>query len=265
MAEEVMVTCWECDPPTEWRPAQLAGHQNRHRNEKKRAERANDSSSVPSEARFDERGETPEEAPPKDTEYIAPEVVKGNVVRPKVADGLTAYMAVLGFAISQRNAYDGTAFNNGLPFFIDSLDDVAQQNDSLYRLLEGIKKGDSPNFRLVLATLAIIVPILANHRPESKALRNLVGGLRFIPGTNVPPLPKPPDVSQEAYDTSEGMVGKMKEAFDAMSEEDRTKLEDVFTQIPPDLITRMVAHQTSPSMMNHPEATETVDGAADGD
>lgn len=253
MADEAvqLVTCWQCDPPSEWKPAQLAGHQNKHRNEKKRAEQALDSSSIPAEARVDEDGEM--RPPPTGEDYQQPEIVRPIVHRPKVAVGLVPWLSMAGLAIHQRNAYDGDVVSRGIPGFIEALDDVAAENDSLYRLLEGISKGNSPNFKLALATLAIIVPILANHRPESKALRNLTGGISMIPGTNIPPLPKAPDVPQEVYDATVDITAKMKETLDNMSEDDQQAMVDVFATLPPDLIARMVDFQTSQEGMAHPE------------
>jgi hypothetical protein len=260
MPEEPMVTCWDCTPPTEWKPQQISGHRNKHRNEEKKAAQANDSSSVPGpiptipDVRVNQDGETSDRP-----DYEPPQVPPVVIHRPKVADALVPWLSIAGYAIAQRNAYDGDVMSRGIPGFVNALDDVAQTNDSLYRLLEGIKAGDSPNFRLALCTLAIIVPILANHRPESKALRNLVGGLRFVPGTDIPRLPKAPDVTQEADDVAEDMTQKMREAFEQMSDEDRVKIEESINSLPADLLTKMVNFQTAPSMMEHPETVTVSD------
>ena len=258
MADDVTIWCNECDPPTEWRPAQLAGHQNKHRRERAREALANDSSSIPTESKVNQAGEVADEAT---TGYVPPTVTPVVVHRPKVADALIPWLSIAGLAVHRRNEYDGTVISQGIPGFIGALDDVAQGNDSLYRLLEGIKKGDSPNFRLALATIAIVVPIMANHRPDSGALRNLVGGLRIMPGTNIPALPKPTNVSQEVHDANESLVTKMHDTLASMSDEEQEQLADAFSQLPPDLIDKMVQFQTAPSMMAHPEASEAVDDA----
>jgi hypothetical protein len=250
MGDEQLITCWECTPPTEWKPTQFAGHGNKHRIERKRAEAANDSSSVPIEARVNEAGETTEKV---ESVYEPPQSPPRVITRPRVADGLIPYLSLIGLAVHRKNQYDGDVIAHGIPGLVNALDDVAQQNDSLYRLLEGLKKGDSPNFRLVLATLAILLPVLANHRPESGALRNVVGGLRLLPGTDIPPLPKPADVPQEAYDATEDMVGKMKDVLENMTDDEAQAMADAMSQVPPDLIERMVKAQTVPTSMQHPE------------
>lgn len=259
---EGAVACEQCDPTSWWKPTQIFGHQNKHRNDAKAAARANDSSDVPAgEASVNQQGET--KGP--DSEWVPPQGVRPVVVhRPKVADGLIPWLSVMGLAVHQRNEYDGKVFSQGIPGFVGALDDVAQENDSLYRLLEGIKKGDSPNFRLALATLAIILPILANHRPDNGLLRNAVGGMRLMPGTDIPPLPKRPEQSDADYNATEDMTTRMREQFENMSEEEQTVMAEAFAQIPEDLITRLVTAQTSPAMMDHPEVTVTDDATPEG-
>lgn len=252
MAVDQLITCYDCDPPTEWKPAQISGHRNKHRSKKV------DSSAIPLENRVAETGEVIEQD--QTTIYEPPVMPTVVVKRPKVADGLVPWLSLAGFAVARRNAYDGDVISNGVPPFINALDDVAQQNDSLYRLLEGIQKGDSPNFRLALATLCIVIPILANHRPESTGLRNLVGGLRFMPGQNIPPLPKAEAVPQEVHDLNEQMMTKAKEMFESMSDEDREKVAESITQLPDDLLQKMVDFQTAPSAMSHPESFVSDDG-----
>lgn len=248
---DTLITCWECSPPTEWTVPQMRGHVNKHRNEAKKAAQAVDSSSTSPADRVDEKGEV--KPPPDGAEYNPPQVTPVIVHRPKVADGLVPWLSLVGLAVHRRNNYDGDVMSQGIPGLVSALDDVAQTNDSLYRLLEGIKKGDSPNFRLAMAVIAIVVPILANHRPDSGLLRNAVGGLRIMPGTNIPPLPKPANVTPEQHAQTEGMVGQMRDLLDNMSEEDAQAMTDAIAQMPPDLIEKMVDFQTNPAMMDHPE------------
>lgn len=245
-----MVTCWDCDPPTEWEPHRINGHRNKHRNKPARG----DSSSVPAGDRVNEAGEMTQpgaDLPPETIHVERPVVVS----RPKVADGLTPWLALAGMAVYNRNHYDGVVFQRGTPGLISALDDVAQENDALYRFLEGVKKGDSPNFRLALACLAIIVPVLANHRPDSKMLRNAVGGLSLIPGTNIPPLPKPADVSQEEYDATQTVVRGMREMVETLTPEQGEAMAQALTEIPGDVLEKlgdMVTAQTVPSTMTNP-------------
>ena len=53
----------------------------------------------------------------------------------------------------------------------------------------------------------------------------------------------------------------MHDTLASMSDEEQEQLADAFSQLPPDLIDKMVQFQTAPSMMAHPEASEAVDDA----
>jgi hypothetical protein len=169
-----------------------------------------------------------------------------------------------GMAVYARNEYDGTVFANGIPPLIEALDDVAQENDALYRLLKGIAMGDSPNFKLVVALLAIVVPIMANHRPESGALRNVTGALRFFPTTNIPkPPPRPGATAEEVAqeNMADTVMSSMMTAMSTMTPEQQEQMMTAAADIPVDLISTMVAQM--PGGMAHPdEVHDIATGAA---
>ena len=173
--------------------------------------------------------------PPGDSEYIPPKPnPTPHVLKPKVADGLIPWLSMVGFAVHRRNAYDGTVISNGIPAFTDALDEVAQQNEALYKLLAGIKLGDSPNFRLALASLAIIVPILANHRPDSNGLRNITGALRMMPGTKIPRLP-PRAENTEGDTAADDMADKVQAMVENLPPEQAQAMADAFDNMPQEM------------------------------
>jgi hypothetical protein len=239
----------------------LKGHGNKHRFAKL------DSSDVPTDATpGPDATDTPPRTEPT-SEYVPPHVESPKVIRPKVADGLVPWLSIAGLAVHRRNAYDGTAIANGIPQFVDALDDVAQQNDALYKLLEGIKVGDSPNFRLVIAALCIIVPIMANHRPDSGGLRNLVGALRMMPGSNIPALPPRADRT-EADAAADDFADKARQMVENIPTEVMDGMAAVFEQMPEE--TRRVMMEQAATMvggMAHPESVHDAvspEGASDG-
>jgi hypothetical protein len=250
---------WICDAPgcTDGpfsTPQSLGGHRNKHRNEFK-----SEPVTVTEDGRHstDNSDGTPK---PDDPEYIPPNVpAPPPVVRPKVADGLVPWLSMLGMAVHSRNAYDGQVISDNVPNLVSSLDEVAQQNESLYRLLEGIKKGDSPNFRLALATLAILVPIFANHRPDSNALRSLTGALRMMPGTNIPRLPPRPD-NVEGDTAADDMADKVQTMLADMPDEQMEAMQAAFYQMPPEVREAMMQQAaTVMGGMAHPEMIHDVD------
>jgi hypothetical protein len=230
----------------------LKGHGNKHR------KIAGDSSDHPTPPTYGaiDNADQPSTAG-ADSDYIPPKVGEpAKVVRPKVADGLVPWLSIAGLAIHRRNAYDGTVFSNGIPGFVNALDDVAQQNDALYKLLEGIKVGDSPNFRLVVAALCIIVPILANHRPDSGALRNLTGGLRMMPGSNIPKLPPRPE-NAEADAAADTFADVARSMVENMPEDVLSKMADAFADIPDEVKQQMMEQAaTMVGGMAHPEMVQ---------
>lgn len=196
-----------------------------------------------------EPGET-HEPPPVDPDNIPWQPPK--VLKPKVAGALVPYLSMAGLAVHSRNKYDGSVFANGIPPLIEALDDVAQENDALYKLLNGISKANSPTAKLVIALLAIVVPILANHHPESSMLRNFTGGLRMMPGTDIPSLPAVSD--DPAAQATEDFVATAKTILDNMTDEDKEKIEQAISSV--DLGAMMAQMPVVPGGMVHPEASE---------
>lgn len=191
--------------------------------------------------------------------YIPPDgTPPPKVLRPKVADGLTPWLSLLGLAIYNRNHYDGQAISNGVPGFVAALDDVAQQNDAVYKLLEGIKLGDSPNFRLVVAALAIIAPILANHRPDSNGLRNVTGALKMMPGTNIPDLP-PREGREETDTAADNFAGMAQDLLSQMPPDAMEQMAQAFDQMPDDVKQQMMEQAaTMVGGMAHPDEVHGV-------
>jgi len=186
--------------------------------------------------------------------YIPPDgTPPPKVTRPKVAHGLTPWLSLLGLAIYNRNAYDGQVVSNGVPGFVTALDDVAQDNDALYKLLEGISKGDSPNFRLIVATLAIIIPILANHRPDSNALRNVTGALKMMPGTNIPNL-APREGKEQSDAAVDGFATMAQDLLANLPEEVVNGMGEAMANMPDD-VKEAMAQQAATMFggMAHPE------------
>ncbi len=184
--------------------------------------------------------------------------------KPKVAGVITPYMAMVAFAVSQRNAYDGAVVSAGIPNLVEALDAVAQQNEQLYKLLQALQSGNNPNLQLVVAALAIIIPILANHRPDSNVLRGVTGALSYVPGTSIPPLPPKPvrteepgdDIRQPPPPSVDDTIAQAKAVYDSMTDEERGVFEEGINALPADLLDRIVDFQTNPQMAAHPEFLE---------
>lgn len=244
---------WYCNRCEEHYPTRLilGAHYRKHLNADRRD--SGDTSDVP-------MGSEPEKVEPDGV--FDPPWIPGP--KPKVAAGLVPWLSMMGLAVSQRNAYDGAVITQGIPPLIEALDDVAQDNAQLYKLLDGINKSDSPTFKLVVASMAIVVPILANHRPDSGMLRNLTGALRFVPSTNIPKMPARPDHEDEDNRSAQ-MMGLAADFVANMSEEQQEQMAAQMADVPPDVMAQMMA-QAAPIFggMAHPETLdETLNGSAD--
>jgi hypothetical protein len=242
-------TCKQCSEGFE-NVQQLAVHSRR---EHPRAKRPDDTSNVSVSApatATTEPGEVHDEPPPQP-------VIK----KPKIAGGLVPWISLLGLGVYSRNAYDGSVIQQGTPAFIEALDEVAQENETVYKFLAAIALADSPTAKLIIASLAIMVPILANHRPDSKALRTVTGGLRFMPGTNIPRLPVVTEDEEERAQAEavDDFVDAARTTLEGLSEEDQQKIATAMQGVPEDVMAKMMA--SAPIFaggMAHPEA-ETPD------
>ena len=224
-------TCKQCSEGFE-NVQQLAVHSRR---EHPRAKRPDDTSNVSVSApatATTEPGEVHDEPPPQP-------VIK----KPKIAGGLVPWISLLGLGVYSRNAYDGSVIQQGTPAFIEALDEVAQENETVYKFLAAIALADSPTAKLIIASLAIMVPILANHRPDSKALRTVTGGLRFMPGTNIPRLPVVTEDEEERAQAEavDDFVDAARTTLEGLSEEDQQKIATAMQGVPEDVMAKMMA------------------------
>lgn len=238
-------TCKQCGEGFE-NVQQLAVHSRR---EHPRAKRPDDTSNVSVSAPATATTE-PDEPPPQPV-----------IEKPKIAGGLVPWISLLGLGVYSRNAYDGSVIQQGTPAFIEALDEVAQENETVYKFLAAIALADSPTAKLIIASLAIMVPILANHRPDSKALRTVTGGLRFMPGTNIPRLPVVTEDEEERAQAEavDDFVDAARTTLEGLSEEDQQKIATAMQGVPEDVMAKMMA--SAPIFaggMAHPEA-ETPD------
>jgi hypothetical protein len=203
----------------------------------------------PSPSTTTERGEVTDDAPTPGV------VVHG---KPKIAGGLVPWLSLLGLAVYSRNQYDGRVIQQGIPPFIEALDEVALQNETVYKFLAAISMADSPTAKLIIATLAMLVPMMANHRPDSRFLRTVTGGLRFMPGTDIPSLPIVADTEEERAEAQavEDYVDSARTALENLPEEDQKKIADAMAGVPEDVLAKLVA--SAPIFaggMEHPETS----------
>lgn len=192
--------------------------------------------------------QTPTGEPP--SEYIPPVVGQ----KMKYGFGLSPWLNLIGMSVYTRNNYDGLVIQKGIPPLIEAIDLYAEQNEVLYNFLKAIALTDSPQAKLIIAALAIIVPILANHRPDSNMLRNITGGLRMMPGTDIPPLPSV--MAEPEGEAMEEFVQQAKTTLESMTEEDQQRITEAMMSIPPDVMAKMMTN-VHPGGMTHPEATAT--------
>ena len=178
--------------------------------------------------------------------------------RPKVAGGLYPWLMMAGMAVAQRNAYDGAVIQAGAPGLIEALDEVAENNDQLYRALQAVSAMDSPGVKLAVAVGAILIPMMANHRPESGMLRSATRTLQFIPGTNIPLLPV-----REGHEDEDAQADTvMQQAADfmaGMTEEQQEQMAAQMQEIPPEVLAQMM-QDTAPIFggMAHPDEVHSV-------
>lgn len=91
---------------------------------------------------------------PRDT---APKTRKKNLTKP-----LTGFISTVGTMVSIANTADGLAILNGAERLAEALNNVAKENDRVYKALMTMIEV-SVWGELTGATLAIILPIMANH------------------------------------------------------------------------------------------------------